>query len=193
MATLKIGLTGGIASGKSTVADMFKKLGVDVFDADIIAKQLVDNDETIQKQISSYFGTVDRKQLRNIIFRDPIKRAWLETLLHPKILQELEKLSHNSKSDYCVLVIPLLFEAKCESLVDYVLVVDSNETIQKKRLKQRDDIDDVLIKQMLNAQVSRVKRTEKADFVISNEKNLEHLFAEVQKLHDKFLEFCAVK
>ncbi len=193
MTVLKIGLTGGIASGKTTVADMFKHLAVDVFDADIIAKELVEHHAAIRAEIFKKFGTVERAKLREIIFHNSDNRVWLEKLLHPQILQELKTLSDNSKSAYCILVIPLLFEAKCEAMVDYIVVVDSDETLQKQRLKQRDQNHDLLIDQILNAQISRAERLPKADFVISNDKDLEHLLVEVKKLHQKFLEFCALK
>lgn len=131
---LRIGLTGGIGSGKSSVANMFASLGAPVIDADVIARELVANQVNISEQIIQHFGdlvidpdgSLDRNKLRKIIFADKVARHWLEALLHPLIIQEMQQLLTQISAAYCIMVIPLLIEAtEPYTLVDRILLVDA--------------------------------------------------------------------
>jgi len=192
---LKIGLTGGIGSGKSTVAQFFKELGVPVIDADVIAHELVVPGTLAFKKIIAHFGNkilnpqgeLDRKQLRELIFHDVKQRRWLENLLHPLVYQEINNRLKKIQAPYCILVIPLLLETKHEKFVDRVLVVDSKEAQQIKRITKRDKTTKQAVKAIIDSQISREQRLANADDVIYNDKSLANLKKQVQKLHEKYL------
>lgn len=189
---LKIGLTGGIGSGKSTVADYFQQLGAPIIDADKIAHQLTLSDSPALKKIQSYFGndillddgSLDRKQLREIIFTNPDKKNWLESLLHPMILKEMKKQIQQSDYPYCICVIPLLVESsKKIDFIDRVLVIDVPMKLQIKRAKDRDQTDPESVQLVIDSQSKRQERLAIADDVILNNKDLNSLKAKVEKLH----------
>lgn len=191
---LKIGLTGGIGSGKSTVAKFFAELGITVIDADDIIHELLETSSYVKQKIIDHFGAkvltkddrLDRKALRISIFNDKKERAWLENLLHPLACEIMEKKVKLVKSPYCVLVIPLLFEANLFYLVDRVLVVESSEDRQINRAAIRDQANSAEIKKIMNAQVAREERISKADDVICNDGSLEELKNKVIVLHKKY-------
>lgn len=193
---LKIALTGGIGSGKSTVAKLFADLGVDVIDADSIAHQLVTSGKPALKLIVDHFGTkfldkngkLDRKQLRELIFHDAKQKKWLEQLLHPLIYQEMEKRINKVKSPYCILVIPLLFETACPKFVDRVLVIDTKEELQIQRIIKRDKLPIEEINLIISAQASRETRLQQADDIIINNGSLANLKEQVKKLHQKYID-----
>ena len=148
--TLKIGLTGGIGSGKSTVAQYFAEFGVPIIDADIIAHELLEQNTFVRNQIVEYFGNdllllddlhqnIDRKKLRAIVFNEPQKLAWLENLLHPLIEKEMLERSKKIQYPYCIFVVPLLLEKQKEYLVDRILVVNITQQKQIKRTAKRDE------------------------------------------------------
>lgn len=173
---LIVGLTGGIASGKSVVASSFERLGVNVIDADQIAREIVEPGRPALEEIRRRFGDeiVDedgrlrRRVLRKIIFDDEQARRDLETIMHPRIREALAEKSRAAKSEYCILVVPLLIKSGMSDLVHRILVVDAPESVQVERLTARDDIDETLARKMIAAQDTRSLRLEAADDVLVN-------------------------
>jgi dephospho-CoA kinase len=194
---LKIGLTGGIGSGKSTVAKYFAELGITVIDADQIAHELCASNTSCTKKIIEHFGnkilnkdgTLNRSYLRKLIFQDAREKKWLEQLLHPLVYQEMQRQIQKATSPYCILVIPLLFETKAEDFVDRILVVDSLEQLQIKRIQKRDKISEAEIKKICASQIPRDEHLSRADDIIHNDKSLADLQKQVKKLHQEYLAF----
>lgn len=194
---LVIGLTGGIGSGKSTVAKLFENLGATVIDADVIARTLTEPGERAFAEILNHFGkalllpngTLDRAQLRHIIFHDIDQRRWLENLLHPLIKQSIELQIKKTHAPYCVIVIPLLFEVAPYSFIDRILVVDTPTQLQITRVLARDKIPPSEIEAILNSQIDREYRIAHADDVIHNHGKIEELLPQVEKLHQLYLAF----
>jgi len=195
---LTIGLTGGIASGKSTVADMFAGHGVAIVDTDVIARELVVPGSAALREIHAIFGAavlrdggqLDRKRLREIVFSDEKKREQLESVLHPKILDESMRQAAAADGPYRIVVVPLLVESSLRRMMDRVLVVDCDEQVQIERLKRRDVESDQQAKRMLAAQASRSSRLAIADDVIDNGHSLEQTKRQVESLHRKYLSLC---
>ncbi|MDA3919283.1 MAG: dephospho-CoA kinase [Salinisphaera sp.] len=171
-----IGLTGGIASGKSVVAGAFERLGVTIIDADTVAREVVEPGQPALAEIVERFGTnivdVDgrlrRRDLRHIIFDDDAARRDLEAIMHPRIRVALQTQRDAADSEYTILVVPLLVKSTMIDLVDRVLVVDAPEHIQLERLTARDDIDEAFAHKMIAAQDSRAERLATADDVLVN-------------------------
>ncbi len=184
---LTIGLTGGIGSGKSTVADFFEKLNVPIIDADKISHALTQPDTDITKKIIKHFGNSDRKQLRDIIFSNPIEKKWLENLLHPEIRKIMKEKIANVKSPYCICVIPLLAESTSIDFIDRILVIESSPELQISRAKMRDNSTADSIKAILASQASDLLRRKIADDIIINNGELEALKKQVLKLHQRYL------
>lgn len=192
---LTIGLTGGIGSGKTEVANLFAKRGVMIIDADQIARQVTEPHQPALKKIREHFGNdifteddrLDRKKLRAIIFTDPNERNWLEKLLHPLIRDEIIKQLSQAQANYCIVVIPLLIEAANYAFLNRILVVDASEQIQLERVEKRDNIDPIQIKAILNAQTSRQARISQAHDLILNDGSLQDLERQVEKLHKTYL------
>jgi dephospho-CoA kinase len=195
---LKIGLTGGIASGKSSVSQLFSAFGIKIIDADLIAHQLVELGQSSLKKITQTFGEkillnngeLDRLQLRQLVFSDPNAKQQLEAILHPKIRQQLIRQSDNSSSPYCILSVPLLVEAKMTSLVNRILVIEIDSDEQLKRLCQRDNISRSEAMDIMAIQSSSQHRTAVADDIISNNNSPEELGSAVANLHKKYLELA---
>ncbi len=195
---LKIGITGGIGSGKSTAAKYFAELGIEIIDADKIAHELTAINTPCANKIITHFGnkvlnkdgTLNRKYLRKIIYQDPKQKKWLEALLHPIIYAQMRARIKKVKSPYCVLIIPLLFETHAKNIVDRVLVIDSPEELQIERTLKREQISETELKKIFSAQISRTKRLAQADDIIYNDKSLHSLKRQVQKLHEKYLAMC---
>lgn len=174
--TLRIGLTGGIASGKSLVADHFSSLGISVIDADRIALQLVAPGEPMLARLQAEFGNdlidengqLNRARLRQLVFEAPSQREKLESLMHPPIFTAMAEAADAATGEYLIMMIPLLVETGAEKLVDRVLLVDCTVSEQIERLMQRDGIDRGLAEKMLAAQASRDERLAKADDVLAN-------------------------
>lgn len=193
---LKIGLTGGIGSGKSTIAELFSELGVVVIDADQISHQLTrsgsDSFKAIRQLLGDEFinaeGELDRKKIARHIFSDPEKKAALENILHPEIrqrmLQEIEQADHNA---YIILSIPLLLETDFTDLVDRILVVDADDEIRIQRTRRRDDRTEQQIRAIMRQQVDRGRRLQCADDVINNNGDLVDLRNAVDQLHQQYL------
>lgn len=193
----KVGITGGIGSGKSTVAKCFAELGVHVIEADEVIKQLISNNNVIFHKIITYFGDkalgeggkLDREYIRKTIFENSKKKKWLERLLHPLAYQELERQANTDKSPYCILVIPLLVESPPpHKLLDRVLVIDTPKKLQIERALKRDKSNTALIKAIIASQASNKQRLAIADDVIKNNKSIKELKAQIKLLHDKYLE-----
>lgn len=191
---LLVALTGGIASGKSAVAALFANLGVPVLDTDQIARDVVEPGSPVLGQLAHEFGTeilndsgeLNRARLRERVFNNPADRQKLEGIMHPAIRAELARRAEIAGGDYQVHVIPLLVETGRARDYDRVLVVDCPENLQVARLMERDDIDEALANQMLNAQATREQRLASADDVIVNTGTLEDLDAFVETLHKNY-------
>lgn len=192
---LVIGLTGGIASGKTTISEQFSSLGITVIDTDIISRSLLEKGkdgyqaivEKLGDSILLEDGNVDRRELRQQIFNNEDLKYWLESMLHPLIMQSAKSQIKSCRdSAYVVLVVPLLFESKFEGLVDRILVVNCTRETQLQRLLDRDKIDISLAEKMLDQQISNEDRLSRADDIISNDGRLE-LEPEIIKLHEQYL------
>jgi dephospho-CoA kinase len=196
-----VGLTGGIGSGKSTVANEFTKLGVNLVDADIASRELVKSGAPALEAIGNHFGptviqtdgSLNRGALREIVFHDGAEKTWLEQLLHPLIGQRLIQLIAASQSPYCILVSPLLLETSQAQLVDCVLVVDVKESTQLERTLARDGGNQSTVEAIIAAQISRAERLEHADDVFYNEQALNTVAPRVLTLHYKYLKAAGVK
>ncbi|MDR9425093.1 MAG: dephospho-CoA kinase [Marinobacter sp.] len=194
-----VGLTGGIGSGKSTVARLFGKLGVHWVDADDVARQVVEPGTEALAAIAEHFGSevlqadggLNRAWLRQRIFEDVAEKDWLEALLHPIIRQELVRQLNSAGSPYSLLVSPLLLETNQHELVERVVVVDVPESVQFERTMARDDNTREQVERIITAQMARDKRCSKADAIIDNNRPLPHVEHQVRELHGRFLEeFC---
>lgn len=193
---LRIGLTGGIASGKSVVAGLFAARGVPVIDTDRIAREVVEPGQPALARVVEAFGDgvldeagrLDRRALRERVFADPGDRRRLEGILHPAIMAELEEQSAAAGGDYQVLVIPLLVEGGRSEAVDRVLVVDCPVETQLERLRARDEETEAGARAMLAAQASREQRLAAADDVIVNDGSLEALENRVAELDAQYRE-----
>jgi dephospho-CoA kinase len=194
--TLRVGLTGGIGSGKSTVAKLFCDKHVPVIDADIIARKLVEPGQASLKEISDQLGKefirddggLDRTRLRNYIFGNENARIKLEAILHPRVAEAIAEEVSSVKSPYCVIVIPLMFEAAQEYLADRVLVVDAPEKNQISRVVARDGTRDEDVRQIMATQLDRESRLKRADDVIINDADKSALQIQVARLHERYLQ-----
>lgn len=192
---LRIGITGGIGSGKSAVTQMLEKRGIVVVDADVIARLVVEPGTAALSRIAEHFGhailsadgSLDRAALRAKVFQDESERRWLESLLHPLIRTEIIHQLEASESPYSVLSSPLLLETGQDILVDKVLLIDASEALQVARTQQRDRIDANAVGAIIASQWSRAKRQAKADFIINNDGTLKELEKAVEKIHQQFL------
>ena len=196
-----VALSGGIASGKSTIANLFAQLGVPIIDADVIARQVVEIGTDAYKVIVKHFSQeillpnneIDRSQLRDIIFNNDHERLWLNNLLHPIIQEQTQIQIAQQTVAYVIWVVPLLVENNLHNLADRVLMVDTPEQLQLERLIQRDNIDESLAKKMISSQISSQKRLTYADDIIVNNGDLTSLTAQVNKLHQQYLNNFNIK
>ena len=194
--SLKIGLTGGVASGKTTVSDFFKGLGIPVIDADVISHEVTQPDGSAFEEIISSFGSsildenglIDRKKMRAIIFDDASKKEMLERIIHPKVREEMFNLASQSNDHYLIVSVPLLVETGMNEMMDRTLVVDCSEETQIERLMHRDKITLGEAKSILRNQTNRSTRLKAADDLIVNEKNvtLNELEKEVLELNKRY-------
>ena len=195
----RVGLTGGIASGKSTVASLFAALGVPVIDTDLIAREVVAPGTPGLAAVVSAFGkevllpdgTLNRRRLRELAFATAGQREQLEAILHPRIRERMEELSTRSGGPYQILVIPLLVESGLETRVDRVLVVDCSEGVQRARLRVRDGESAAGADRLLTAQVDRATRLTRADDVLVNDGPRDELPRRVGELHANYLRLSA--
>lgn len=195
-----VGLTGGIASGKTTISDLFAARGVPVVDTDIISRALLEPGELAFTQVHQHFGDeildaggkIDRKRLREIVFNQPKEKSWLEKMLHPLIYQRsLEAIRAHTGAAYVLVVVPLLFETNFQSLVDRILVVDCPPDEQIERLVKRDRIDTSLAQKMLGQQIGNAERVARAHDIIDNRSEDADLESQVEALHGFYLELAA--
>ena len=193
---LIIGLTGGIGSGKSVASDKFKSLGITIVDADVASRTVVEPGKPALKEIEDHFGSgiitaegkLDRNNLREIIATDPEERKWLESVLHPKIGEQITKEISESTSVYTLFVAPLLLETNSQEMCSRVVVIDVPKDVQIRRTAKRDKVSPNQVEQMVAAQMEREKRLEKADDVLLNSGTIEDLEKQVEELHKKYMQ-----
>jgi len=190
-----VGLTGGIGSGKTTIANLFINKKIDVVDADEVARQVVEPGQPALAAIVEKFGdnilladgSLNRPKLREKVFSDEQAKQWLNALLHPAIRHEMLEQLSNTKSVYCLLVAPLLLENGLERYVDQVLVIDVDEATQVDRTTKRDGSNEATIKSIISSQISREKRLAKADYIIRNQDcAVEKIQQQVDELYELF-------
>ena len=190
-----VALTGGIASGKTTVSTLFSELGVPVIDADVIAHQLTQKNSDAYHHILTHFGqvilnndkTLNRKKLRERVFDNPAEKKWLENLLHPLIREKMKTDISHVTYPYCICVIPLLAESKGIDFIDRILVIETPTDMQIKRATERDQSSADLIKTMNNAQAKSDERLKIANDVLENKNDIDSLKKQVVELHKQYL------
>ncbi len=190
-----VGLTGGIGSGKSTVAGMFAALEIDLIDADVAAREVVAPGTTALAEIVEHFGpdilmadgSLDRRRLRRIIFHQKQEKHWLETLLHPLIRRWLTQQISDRRSAYCLLISPLLLETGQAEMVDRILVVDVSVETQIARTLARDGGEESTVRAIIASQIGRNQRLEHGDDIIDNDLPLQTLRQRVETLHQQYL------
>lgn len=194
----KVGLTGGIGSGKTAASDHFARLGAAVIDTDLISRELVEPGQPALDEIVDRFGDdildadgrLDRPLLRKRVFDDPAERHALEAILHPRIRTTMLARAEQAEAPYVVLVIPLLIETGQQRLVDRVLLIDVAEAVQRARVAARDRLSIEQVDRILAAQTDRAARLRAADDIICNDQGLDQLQAAVAAMHDKYLDLA---
>jgi dephospho-CoA kinase len=192
---LKIGLTGGIGSGKSTVSSMFARLGIPVIDADVISRELTTGRSPLVQILVDQFGTdiadqtglINRQALRNRIFSDELARKQLESILHPLIFSRMEEIYATLDAPYCIFSIPLLLESDARTKVDRILVVDTPVALQIERTCIRDKVSATNVENILRTQLTREERLKAADDVIVNDSSIDNLQLQVNRLNTLYL------
>lgn len=196
---ITIGLTGGIGCGKSTAANIFEELDIPVIDADIIAHNIAEPGQptldiifqTFGQHLQMPDGSLDRAALRDHIFKNPDKRHQLEAIMHPVISKQMIEIRTTLNTPYCLMVIPLLIEAKQEDMVDRILIVDCSEASQKQRVLNRPGMSESQLQQILAAQLTRQTRLSAADDIIKNDGDILSLREQVSNLHALYLTLSA--
>lgn len=195
-----VGLTGGIGSGKTTIANLFADLGVPLVDADVVAREVVAKGSPLLSKIVEHFGAqiltkqgeLNRAALREIVFHHDEEKQWLNNLLHPAIRERMKQQLSEQTAPYTLFVVPLLIENKLTALCDRILVVDVSPQTQLARSAQRDNNNFEQIQRIMNSQVSQQERLKWADDVINNDadlaQNLPHLQKKVLELHQFYLQ-----
>lgn len=191
-----IGLTGGIGSGKSAAADLFNNLGIDSIDADDLAKDSLNISSQGYELFIKEFGkkyldenkNINRELLRKDIFNDPVAKLKLENIIHPIVRTGIQSFIDNSSSEYCIVVVPLIFETNTSQFYDRILVIDCDVDAQISRTSKRDKQTNNAIKNIINKQATREERLSIADDVIENNGSLESLRDAVFKTHKKYME-----
>jgi dephospho-CoA kinase len=198
---LRIGLTGGIASGKTTVSKLFEGLGIPIIDADEISRSLVEPGkpalraiaETLGQDLINTDGTLNRERLRKRVFDDTQARQQLENILHPQIYVTMTKAAQAIDDPYCILAIPLLIETGQQGFVDRILLVDCPVELQKQRLAQRGSLSQTLIDTIIACQATREQRRACADDIIDNTGDLNVLETKIKQLDCLYKSISAVK
>jgi dephospho-CoA kinase len=196
-----VGLTGGIGSGKTTVAELFASLGAGLVDSDAISRWLTGPAQPAVAEIARTFGpqfvamdgSLDRARMRNLVFSDPLARKKLEAVLHPLIREESQRQIRASTAPYVIAVIPLLIESGAyRGMMGRILVVDCDPETQVRRVMARSDLSRNEVLSIMDSQVSRQRRLSEADDVIQNDGGLEALREQVVPLHLRYLELAAI-
>jgi len=198
---LTIGLTGGIGCGKTTVSQLFESKGIPVIDADEIAHAIVQKGAPALSLLSNAFGgnilntdgSLNRNNLRELVFNHPEEKEKLEGILHPLIYQTMFQQLKQHNSPYGILSIPLLFETHYQRKVDRVVVIDCSEETQKERVRSRDQLSDEMIYSIMSSQCSRSFRREHADDILNNDSTLTNLADAVHQLHEAYLKMSTGK
>ena len=188
-----VGLTGGIASGKTTVANIFQRLGAAIVDADVLAREVVEPGQAAWQDIVTTFGrevlqadrTLDRQKLRAIIFNNPSARKQLEAIIHPRVRALAEqRIREHREAGYAVIVyvVPLLFEGNLQEGLRPVILVVCDIDVQRRRLEQRDQLDATAAQKHIDAQMSLEEKRRLADYVIENNAGLEELERQVREV-----------
>ena len=190
---LKIGLTGGIGSGKSTVASIFEVLGIPVYYADDAAKKLMNTDQNLQKQIIKHFGTesyidgkLNRPFLSEAVFSDPVKTKLINSIIHPATIADAEKWFREQQGPYAVKEAALIFEANAEKNLDLIIGVSATYELRLQRVMLRDGINKEAVEKRMQSQMDEIKKMEGCDFVLNNNEK-ELLIPQVLALHKKIL------
>lgn len=192
-----VGITGGIGSGKTAATDRFASHGIDIVDADLMSREVVKPGMPALEAIASRFGadrilledgSLNRRELRHIIFNDAEHKAWLEALLHPLIRQEIMNRLQACKPPYCLLSSPLLLETDQQKMCDRILLIDAPEQLQLDRTQRRDNTSADAVKAIMASQLTREQRQSMADDIITNDSDLQSLYAAVDKQHMLYLE-----
>jgi len=191
-----LGLTGGIGAGKTLVSNHLASLGIEIVDADVIARDVVAIGSDGLNAIAKHFGntilledgSLNRAKLREIIFADSEQKSWLNNLLHPMIRQNITEQLNNAKSTYVVLSAPLLFENKLDALCNHTLMVDVPVEVQLTRTATRDSVSAEQVKNIIAAQMSREDKRQKADSILDNHREIALVLTEVETLHRTFLQ-----
>ena len=192
---LTIALTGGIGSGKTSIASIFKSLGVPIIDSDTISKEIIlpgkpcfkDIVDKFGKEILTNKGTIDRYKLRDIIFNNDKARIKLENIIHPVVFKNIDTEISLINYPYCLVIIPLLIETKSTERFDRILVIDALESLQFERIVKRDDISPILIKKIIKTQAKRKERLRYANDIIVNNDKIINLNKSINALHKKYL------
>ena len=197
--TFKIGLTGGIASGKTTVCDLFKELSVEIIDADVISHELSKKGgaafeeiiEAFEDEIIGDDGELDRKKLRSIVFNDNTKKKILERIIHPKVLLSINEKIKASQSDYLIISVPLMIETGMNAMMDRVLLIDCNVETQIERIIQRDQTSREEAIKIIESQASIESKRELSDdrIINNNETSIEELRIKVKEMNDFYKKF----
>jgi len=198
---LKIGLTGGIGSGKSTVCRLFAEFGVPIVDADLISRQLVEPGQPALSIIAEAFGHemldqdggLNRAKLRDVVFADADKKRELDGIMHPLVYAQIAEDVRALSADYCVIAVPLLLESKNPYAVDRVLLVDCPVEAQIARVIARDKLTRQQVQAIIDSQMSRHERLGKADDVIDNIAGTEQLAEQVKRLHNSYILLATVR
>jgi dephospho-CoA kinase len=196
---LIVGVTGGIGSGKTTACNRFVELGIEVIDADEIARWVVLPGTAALNEIAAHFGaeyltpegTLNRARLRSLIFSDGSAKTWLEKLLHPLINIEIRSQLQQDQSIYSIFTSPLLLETEQYKLVDRILVIDTSEQLQIERATSRDSSNSIEISAIIASQMSRMERCNRANDIVQNYGDLNNLIQQVDRLHQLYLEIAA--
>jgi dephospho-CoA kinase len=191
-----IGLTGGIGSGKSAAAEIFKDIGIDIIDADDLARDSLNTNSKGYELFINEFGEkyldvnkdINRELLRKDIFNNSVTKIKLENIIHPLVRSGIQAFVNSSKSDYCIIVVPLIFETSSSALYDRILVIDCDVGIQIERTSKRDNQTTNQIENILDKQATREERISIADEVILNNGSIEHLRESVLNMHKKYME-----
>ena len=190
-----IGLTGGIGSGKSVVGNFFTELGIDVIDADLISRNILDTNKKARKLFVKSFGNefidkkgnVNREQLRTTIFDDKEKKMSLESIIHPLVREEIINFTEQSKSIYKIVMVPLIYETQSSNFYEKIIVIDCDEQEQIERASKRDGKSKENILSIIKTQASRNERNSIADFIILNDSSIEDLRLKVIQIHQNLL------